>query len=651
MSLNKQMVLFIVSLLLILLVGTFSLNLSNTKHFLQDQLHSHAQDTATSLGLSLSTLTDPNDISSMETMINAVFDRGYYSNITLKDVEGKILYQKTNAKKMDAVPSFFINAIQLSTPTAEALVQSGWMPIGTLSVTSHAGYAYIELWKSTTTLLTWFLISAIIAILIIIIVLKMMLKPLKKMEAQACAIVQKEYLIQDELPKTTEFQEVVCAMNTMVTKLKTVFERDAITVEKLQKIAYQDTVTGLHNRRHFEMMIDSLLDPKNECVAGTVFLLQIQNLKNINEKYGYIMGNKVMRALADTMQAHLRHNNSLFARLNGTELIAVLPNSQAEQIGPQAEQIVQSLPNILKELSAEEAQSSLSAAYLHYEPEQSRTALLANLDFAINQASQQGQNQVFFYKTDTKNQAQNLSWDKMLNQAFFEERFILFQQSSYDKNREIYDQEVLIRLTDVKGTIRTAGYFMPAVEQLNRIEEIDKLVIQLSIQYLSMQVANHSIAINLSKSVLENVMFKKWLLKTLKASSEITSSISFEMPERLVSEEKGVSWPLINELKQLGVGFGIDHFGCRLSNVNYLQDLRPEYIKLDPSFSKAITSDEQTQNYVSSLCELADSLDIKVIAMAIENEVQQKEFASLGVKYFQGYYYGAPSALIARKSL
>ncbi|VAW49287.1 Membrane bound c-di-GMP receptor LapD [hydrothermal vent metagenome] len=647
MSLNKQMVLFIASLLIILLIGTFALNLNSTKIFLQDQLSSHAQDTATSLGLSLSSLKEPNDFSSMETMINAVFDRGYYANITLKDTEGKLLYQRTNTQEMDNVPSFFIHAVKLTTPTAESLIQSGWIPVGTLTVTSHTGYAYIELWNSALTLLAWFTFLALLAIAIIVYALKLILAPLKELEVQAQAIVNKEYHIQELQPKTTEFREVVYAMNTMVSKLKTVFERDANTAEKLQKMAYQDPVTSLHNRRHFEMLLDSLLDPANESISGVIVLLRIHHLKSMNEKYGYITGDQFIKLLAENMQANLSHSHSIFARLNGSELIAILPATHAEQVKPQIELIAEHVPNILKRLTTEETTTSLSIAYLHYEPNQSRSTLLANLDFAINQANQLGKNQLFFYKTDQANQTSHSLWEKKLDQAFFEERFNLFQQSAYNKNREIHDQEVLVRLTDFDGIIRTAGYFMPAIEQLNRIEEIDKLVIKLSLQYLKAHPNSLPIAINLSKSVLTNPLLKNWLINTLtdfKAKASV-SHLSFEMPERLILDEKGISSPLISDVKQLGIGFGIDHFGSRLTNVSYLQTLHPDYIKLDPSFSKAIIKDEQTQNYVHSLCELANSLDIKVIAMSIENEEQQKEFFNLGVEYFQGYYYGAPSAL------
>lgn len=645
MSLNKQMILFITSLLIIVLIGTFGLNLSNTKKFLQEQLSSHAQDTATSLGLSLSSIEDPTDLSSMETMINAVFDRGYYASIHLTDMDNVPLYQKDNIQTMDAVPDWFIQQITLTAPPAEALVQSGWMPIGTLTVVSHTGYAYAELWHSMMNLLIWFLLSTIAAIILIIYTLKYMLKPLKQMEEQARAIVKKEYLYQENLPSTVEFRQVVIAMNAMVMKLKTVFERDANTAEKLQKMAYQDSVTGLSNRRHFEMIIDSLLDPNEEATAGIICIIRVNKLKELNDQYGYLMGDKLIKSVAESMKLHLWHHNNLFARLNGTELVAVLPGSSVTQVQPLVEAIRQNTPSMLKTLTTESVPSNLSLAYMHYQPGQSRGAILANLDFAIDQATQLGENRSFFYDSGEESKVHNNSWEQTINDAFSEQRFILFQQSTYNLDRSVHDQEVFIRLKEFDGTIRSAGYFMPAVEQLHKTADIDKLVINLAIQHLNTQESTPAIAINLSKSILENEALKTWLMQTLHGSSNQLKNIAFEMTERLVAEEKTLSWPLIQDLKKRKVKFGIDHFGSRLTNMRYLQELRPHYVKLDAAFSKAIESDEQTRSYVSSLCELAKSLDIKVIAMAVENEAQQKAFTELGVDYFQGFLYGAPSPL------
>jgi len=646
MSLNKQMILFIASMLIILLLGTFALNLNNTKTFLQNQLQSHAQDTATSLGLSLSSLEDPEDISSMETMINAVFDRGYYDHISLTDMDKHILYNRENTQSMDDVPDWFINTIKLKAPDAQALVQAGWIPIGTLSVQSHAGYAYQELWKSVVNLSIWFGVAALIIILLVIYTLKIMLKPLKDMEKQAEAIVKKEYLIQEHLPSTIEFRNVVSAMNAMVNKLQTVFERDANTAEKLQKMAYQDSVTELSNRRHFEMIVDTLLDPNEELPEGMICLIRVNELKELNDQFGYMVGDQLMKTLADNMRSNLSCEQSLFARLNGTELVAVLPGLVAKQLEKPSHLIANSFSSVLNEIQAKDAATSISVAYTDYQPGQSRGPILGHLDFAIEQAEKQGKNSVYYYNTKQNEQNQEHSWEETITQAISEKRFLIFQQSAYNADHSVHDQELFIRLKDTDGTIRSAGYFMPAVEQLNKSTEIDQLVISLVIQYLKTHLESNMLAINLSKAVIEDEGFHKNLIQILANHAKLAHRLAFELPERLINDQKGLTWPLISELRQFGVNIGIDHFGTRLANMRYLKDLRPDYVKLDSAFSKAIESDEQTRNYVSSLCELADSLDIDVIAMAVENEAQLKAFTELGVKYSQGYYFGAPTALI-----
>ncbi len=645
MSLSKQMIIFIASMLVIVLLGTFLLNLNNTRSFLEAQLQSHAQDTATSLGLSLSSVADPEDPSSMETMINAVFDRGYYSHITLIDVDDQLIYERANPQKIEGIPNWFIQLISIKAPDATALIQSGWIPVGTLTVQSHPGYAYIELWKTAINLLIWFSLAALIAIGLAIYALKVMLKPLKKMETQAEAIVRKEYLLQDTLPSTIEFKRVVSAMNAMVHKMKDVFERDAQNAEKLQKMAYQDSVTGLSNRLHFEMNVDALLDDQTEATAGAIFLIRIEGLKELNDRFGYMIGDKLVKMLADKMRSELHSKDALYARLNGTELIAVLPSLSGKSVKAPAEAVQASLPNILAELKADEAPVTLLAALTDYQPGDRRGQLLSTLDFVIAEHCGKETGVCFHDQTDKNTHKHDVAWQEILTSAIDEQRFVLFQQSAYDVNRQVHDQELLIRLKDTNDHIHSAGYFMPAVAELNLMESIDRLVIELALQHLqkSTQATQNCLAINLTESVIENDHFQQWLLTVLKGVRPNT--LSFEMPENMISHNKAQTWPLIEKLKALSFSFGIDHFGSHFTNMNYLQELRPNYIKLDAAFTKAIERDEQTRNYVSSLYEMCHSLDIQIIAMSVENEAQIAAFHELGIQHFQGYYYGAPKPL------
>jgi EAL domain-containing protein (putative c-di-GMP-specific phosphodiesterase class I) len=233
----------------------------------------------------------------------------------------------------------------------------------------------------------------------------------------------------------------------------------------------------------------------------------------------------------------------------------------------------------------------------------------------------------------------------LIDKAIQEERFLLYQQNTYSLAQKINDKEILVRLRDIDGSIHSAGYFMPAIEQLGKMAELDKLVVKLVFKHLKQGRVNHRLSVNLTRSIIQNTELQNWLLDTLKASSEYCGNLSFELTERLISESPETTLAFMKKLKEFGIAIGIDNFGSRFANFRLLQELQPDFVKLDSAFSKAIENDEQTRSYVSSLCEMANSLDIKVIAMAIENQTQLESFTELGVPLFQGYFYGAPTPL------
>lgn len=642
MTLNKQMIIFITSLLVLVLAAAFWLNLTNTKVFLENQLKTHAQDTATSLGLSLSSVATPEDPSSMNTMINAVFDRGYYTFIELDNTDNKTIYHRENTRKIEGIPNWFINAIDFKAPVATALVQSGWIPVGQLKVQSNPGYAYIELWKATLNLLGLFALAALIAILIALFVIKTLLKPFKMLEKQAKAIVKKEYLYQRKLPSTIEFKEVVVAMNAMVSQMKAIFDRDAKMAEKLQKMAYQDSVTGMSNRVHFEMLIDSILDTNTENLPGTFCLIRLEGLKALNDKLGYLVGDKVMCSLANDLKTYCHADKSLYARLNGSELIAVLPGELGKNHLDHAKMIAQQFIKTLNDLVNENI-ASISIALLDYTPGDKRGALMAKLDFAIDEALKLGQNQVYYIENQSQNSHQIEHWKDIIESAITENRFVLFQQPALDENNQVHDLELLIRMQEKDGTIRSAAYFMPAVQQLNMMNIIDQLVIKQALNFLQNSTQVARLAINLTQAIISDQSAVNELMTLIKEGP--SERLAFEIPEHLIIHSKLDAWPLMEQFQSANILIGIDHFGSSFSDMHYLQNLRPDYIKLDASFTKAIDKDEKTQTYITSLVEMADRLDITIIAMSVENEEQINAFKASGIHHFQGYYFGAPSPL------
>src|SRR5512138_473982 len=126
MTLYRQLIIFTFLLFLLILSGTWYAKLESTRSFLIDQLESHAQDTATSLALSVSPHVTQKDMTTVESMINAVFDRGYYQIVRYEDPRHKPLLERALEVKIENVPQWFVRLITLKTPEATADVMAGW---------------------------------------------------------------------------------------------------------------------------------------------------------------------------------------------------------------------------------------------------------------------------------------------------------------------------------------------------------------------------------------------------------------------------------------------------------------------------------------------------------------------------------------------
>jgi len=125
MTLYRQLIIFTLALFFILFTGTWFAKLETTRSFLVDQLESHSQDTATSLALSITQHMINKDMPTIESMINAVFDRGYYSVVRLSDVRDNVLIERVLDVTVENVPPWFIRWVRLETPDASAGVMSG----------------------------------------------------------------------------------------------------------------------------------------------------------------------------------------------------------------------------------------------------------------------------------------------------------------------------------------------------------------------------------------------------------------------------------------------------------------------------------------------------------------------------------------------
>lgn len=651
MTLYRQLVIFTLVLFLILFTGTWLVKLDSTRSFLIDQLESHAQDTATSLGLSISQHSDENDTPAIESMINAVFDRGYYRIVRYTDTKGVILVDRVHDVAIENVPQWFIRLIPLKTPEATANVMAGWHQAGSIYVKSHPGYAYKTLWENVYRMTLWFLVCGIFVLIVGGFGLKILLEPLVLVEKQADALCKKRYEIQDKIPKTKELRRVVEAMNRMTGKVKEMFEDQVAIAEGLKKHAYHDSLTGLGNRRFFESQITARLDRGDSTTKGIILLVQIRDLHELNREKGFQAGDELLQKVAAILQESTKqHPNSVLARLTGGDFGIFVPDASSWD----AETIADTVSSKFRQLAIEQLTLTDNVGHIGAVSFESTTTLgrlLSEADLALRSAQQTGPNKSAITSITAETEKMPLGqqqWKGILDQALSEQKIALYAQpvvKTLDK-KQIYHLEIFSRIIQEDGSQLSAGLFMPFAERWKLVSYLDRIVLEEVMRIDTAEINVNHVAVNISSASLENDSFRNWVYSALKALPEKTPRINFEFAEFGAVQNLDLIKEFSVVVRQLGHLVGLDHYGQSFSHLGYLQSLRPDYVKIDRAYTGELKDEESDSRFfIGSLCSVAHSLDIDVIAEGVETEQQWELLKELNIDAIQGYIVDRPKPL------
>jgi len=291
MTLFKQIALMLSILLIIILATVLNLNFQSANESIQDRLYEDAKNTATSLSLSLGSANG--DISMMSTMINANFDSGAYSFISLYDVDDVLIYERKAESEQLDIPEWFSNIIHIEAPVASANVSAGWSQVGILNVQSDVSYAYKQLYSILKSLIISFSIIAVIGLIILNLLLVAILKPLKEVQKQAEAVIRNEFIIQEKIPYTKEFRDVVLGMNNMVSKVKAMFDKGNRELQRQKELEYIDQTTKLRNRKYLIDKLPEFLKVDATSKGGVSMMISISGVIEANETIGHKKVDKI----------------------------------------------------------------------------------------------------------------------------------------------------------------------------------------------------------------------------------------------------------------------------------------------------------------------------------------------------------------------
>jgi EAL domain-containing protein (putative c-di-GMP-specific phosphodiesterase class I)/GGDEF domain-containing protein len=640
MSLFKQIAIVFSLFVTLVISSIMYLNFKSSSDFLQNQLFTISEDTATSLGLSLSmNIPQDDDISTLETIINAIFDRGYYEYIILKDMDGKVLIENKNIIKVKDVPQWFIDNVHVKVPEASTQVSNGWVPYGTLSVKIHTGYAYNQLWNSFKDLVNTFFFLTALAMLSIYILLKIILKSLKSVENQAIAITQNSFIIQKKLPFTTEFRHVVIAMNKMVSKVKDIFDQEAQMVKKYNDLLYKDSDTGMGNRKFFSLRLSSLLEQDDLKSSGTVVIFVLNHFAETKKIVGFKELNNYINKLAEIFYESTKGiEERVITRLKDNEFSMILPALNYDKSKEIIDKFLSSANEIKSDRLKEIEEFYIYGGATYYNQEDKQNEILSRADYALSNAKMSKEQSVYFHEIQELDSIVKMGkqeWHKLIQNAIENEGVKLSLQAVKDIDKNIYHEESYLRIMDDKGNIHPARVFIPVLNLLNLSDKIDRKVIQLALEN-----SNKNIAINIATSFIQNISNLRWLETTLKTKGN--NKISFEAGNYAITHNLDMFIQFSNIIRKYNCEFGIDNFRISKTNLNYLQELKPSYIKANKTFFFDMQEDAKSSIY-NSFKILVNSLDIKLIATSVESQEEVEKLKALGINLMQGRFIQEPS--------
>lgn len=645
MTLARQLIITICVLFLLLFVGTLAIAINNTRAYLDDQMHSHAVDTATSLGLSLKPALERDDLPLMETMVNAIFDPGYYREITIRRPDGSVLIERILPVRIAGVPQWFVRLIPLQAPAAERELSAGWQIAGTITVESHPGYAYRELWSVTVDTFWWFLGVFVLISLLLALALRLVLRPLRAVEDQALAICDRQFPVQEQIPRTRELNRVVTAMNRMTQKVERMLADQAELTENMRRQANQDPVTELANRRNFDARLGALMESRESFMTGALFLCQIKSFKEYNDRHGFEAGDELLMEWAGSLRrVFANERGSILARLGGGNFAVVLRDVESKE----AEKLGDVLSRELGRLHSRGYSDDPDIGHVgiaYYQGEGTISELLSRADMALRAAARKGANAWSLYdeSTVTRTDVHTASeWLARLRDIIEHRRIILhYQPVRRHCDGVVVHYEVLARIAGSGGDTLPAGVFIPMAERHGLGPALDQVMVEAVLDQLE-QWRDAVLAVNLSPASVHDAEFREWLVQRLRQVPERCRRLVLEAPEYGVTGDTDAAEAFVGGIASTGAGFGLDHFGVGAVSFAYLKRFRLAYIKVDGSYIRGIDGIADNQFLVQSVADIAHGLDIQVIAESVETESEWRMLEQLHIDAAQGYYVGRP---------
>jgi diguanylate cyclase (GGDEF)-like protein len=464
----------------------------------------------------------------------------------------------------------------------------------------------------------------------------------------------------DFLPKPIRWPMVAHRVRYMLKGSET-FNSLKQSEEKMRRLAYFDSLTGLPNRQSLDESLEKAIrcavkEQQNLCIM----YIDLDNFKRINDTLGHEFGDKLLKKISEKIIQCLKGKTCIpealqsvaeieVSRLGGDEFMILLNNTTNDG---DVKVVAQSLVDCISELvSIDDHEVALTPSIgiaIYPRDGANLTELKKHADVAMYYAKTMGRNGYRFYAESlNKNAIKFLQIEGCLRNALNNDEFSLhYQPQVCLKSHKIISVEALLRWESPELGNVTPSEFIPVAEDSGIINDLGEWVMRKSCvqakKWMDAGMQNFRVSVNLSSIQFKRASLLNMIKRALDDSGLPASLLEVELTESAIMNDIDQNITRLNQIRDLGVAIALDDFGTGYSSLSYLKRFPINTLKIDRSFIITIDTDPEDAAIVEAIITLANTLKLTVIAEGVETHGQLKALNRFHCDIIQGFYFSKP---------
>ena len=418
------------------------------------------------------------------------------------------------------------------------------------------------------------------------------------------------------------------------------------SAENATRLAHYDSLTGLANRLQMAQTLEKILvAPNLEHRACTVFLLDLDRFKQVNDTMGHPAGDYLLTQVASRLERTIGQHGRV-GRLGGDEFQVVLPGRHRRE--DLAQLAVRVIHDLSEPYSIDGHRVMIGASIgIAFSPEDGVTseAIIRNADLALYAAKDGGRGRYHFYAADLHSDAEERrQLEQDLRDAIASGGFeVHYQPVVHTSTERITGFEALLRWNHPTRGPMSPAKFVPIAEDSGLIAQIGEWVLRQACHDLAKWPESVRVAVNVSPLQFANPALPSIITNALAAAQINPARLELEITESVFLNDDEGTDAMFTALKRVGVRLALDDFGTGYSSLGYLKKAPFDKIKIDQSFVRGATiNGSRNGAIIASIVSLAEALGMETTAEGVETFDELDLVRMLGCSHVQGYIYAKP---------